>query len=107
MNAEPDNVFSVFVKPVRRLVEERGFQTPTRPQKEAIPKILKGINILLISPTATGKTESAILPIMNMLIQSEARTRHGIKVLYITPLRALNRDLLGRLQWWCNRLDIK
>ena len=107
MNAEPDNVFSVFVKPVRRLVEERGFQTPTRPQKEAIPKILKGINILLISPTATGKTESAILPIMNMLIQSEARIRHGIKVLYITPLRALNRDLLGRLQWWCNRLDIK
>lgn len=106
MEAEPKNIFTQFVKPVRRLVEERGFQTPTEPQKKAIPKILEGKNVLLISPTATGKTETAVLPILNMLIQMPDR-RPGIKVLYVTPLRALNRDLLDRLQWWCNNLDIK
>ena len=105
MEAKVDNVFNMFVKPVRRLVEKRGFQTPTDPQRETIPKILEGKNVLLISPTATGKTESAIFPILNMLIQSP--DRRGIKVLYVTPLRALNRDLLERLQWWCNNLDIK
>ncbi|UCE95545.1 MAG: DEAD/DEAH box helicase [Candidatus Bathyarchaeota archaeon] len=106
MKEKSENVFSQFVKPIRRLVEQRGFQTPTEPQRKTIPKILEGKNVLLISPTATGKTESAILPILNMLIQAPDR-RLGIKVLYITPLRALNRDLLERLQWWCNLLDIK
>jgi ATP-dependent Lhr-like helicase len=100
-----ENVFSVFVKPVRRLLEQRGFQNPTEPQSKTIPKILEGKNVLLISPTATGKTESAMLPLLNQLIQMP--NQPGIKVLYITPLRALNRDLLERLQWWCNNLDIK
>jgi ATP-dependent Lhr-like helicase len=106
LKAESGNVFTQFVKPIRRLVEQKGFQTPTEPQKRVIPKILEGKNVLLISPTATGKTESAMLPILNILIQAPDR-RPGIKVLYVTPLRALNRDLLERLQWWCNNLDIK
>jgi ATP-dependent Lhr-like helicase len=88
------------------LIKQKGFLSPTLPQKKAIPKILDGKNILLIAPTATGKTEAAVLPILNMLIQMPRR-RPGIKVLYVTPLRALNRDILERLQWWCNNLDVK
>jgi ATP-dependent Lhr-like helicase len=106
LDAQIESVFSLFVKPVRRLIEEKGFQIPTEPQTKVIPKILEGKNVLLISPTATGKTESAMLPILNLLIQTPDR-RPGIKVLYVTPLRALNRDMLERLQWWCNNLDIK
>jgi ATP-dependent Lhr-like helicase len=106
LEVESESIFSQFVKPIRRLIVQKGFQTLTEPQIETIPKILEGKNVLLISPTATGKTESAILPILNLLIQMPDR-RPGIKVLYVTPLRALNRDLLGRLQWWCNNLDIK
>jgi ATP-dependent Lhr-like helicase len=100
------NAFDLLVKPVRRLVEQREFSTPTEPQEKTIPKILEGKNVLLISPTATGKTEAAFLPILSMLLQGQQGTP-GIKVLYITPLRALNRDMLERLEWWCNNLDIK
>ena len=99
------NAFDLLVKPVRRLVEQRGFSKPTEPQEKTIPKILEGKNVLLISPTATGKTEAAFLPVLSMLLQESAAP--GIKVLYITPLRALNRDMLERLEWWCNNLDIK
>jgi ATP-dependent Lhr-like helicase len=100
-----ESVFEMLVKPVRRLVEQKGFPKPTEPQEKTIPKILEGKNVLLISPTATGKTEAAFLPVISMLLQ--AQQTPGIKVLYITPLRALNRDLLERLEWWCNNLDIK
>lgn len=105
MQATSENAFEMLVKPVRRLIEQRGFSKPTEPQEKVIPKILEGKNVLLISPTATGKTEAAFLPILSLLLQQPKTP--GIKVLYITPLRALNRDMLERLQWWCNNLDIK
>ncbi len=106
MKEPAKTVFDLLVKPVRRLVEQRGFPKPTEPQEKTIPLILQGKNVLLISPTATGKTEAAFLPVLSMLLQREQGTP-GIKVLYITPLRALNRDILERLEWWCNNLDIK
>ena len=101
-----NSVFSLLAKPLRKAIEEKGFQTPTEPQKKAIPLILKGENVLLIAPTATGKTEAAILPILNMFITSPEKQKPGIKILYVTPLRALNRDLMERLEWWCKKLDV-
>ncbi|PMB74261.1 hypothetical protein C0199_00500, partial [Candidatus Bathyarchaeota archaeon] len=105
MKESPKNAFDLLVKPIRRLIEQRGFSKPTEPQEKTIPLILEGKNALLISPTATGKTEAAFLPVLSMLLQEPQAP--GIKVLYITPLRALNRDMLERLEWWCNNLDIK
>ncbi len=106
LKESPKNAFDLLVKPVRRLIEQKEFSKPTEPQEKVIPLILEGKNVLLISPTATGKTEAAFLPVLSMLLQGQQGTP-GIKVLYITPLRALNRDMLERLEWWCNKLDIK
>jgi len=106
MQSKNPTAFDQLVKPIRRMIEQRGFSSPTEPQEKTIPKILEGKNVLLISPTATGKTEAAVLPVLNMLITTAEHPR-GIKILYITPLRALNRDLLERLEWWCNNLDVK
>jgi ATP-dependent Lhr-like helicase len=101
-----EEAFSMLAKPIRDAVREKGFFEPTEPQRNAIPLILKGKNLLLIAPTASGKTESAVLPILSLHI-SDREEPSGIKILYITPLRALNRDLLGRLEWWCSRVDVK
>ncbi|NLE06103.1 MAG: DEAD/DEAH box helicase, partial [Crenarchaeota archaeon] len=105
MQNSSENVFNLLVKPVCRLIEKKGFSVPTEPQHKAIPIILEGKNVLLISPTATGKTEAAFLPILSMLLKMPKT--HGIKALYITPLRALNRNMMDRLEWWCNNLDIR
>ncbi len=98
--------FDLLARPIRRLLEEIGFKEPTEPQEKAIPTILSGKNVLLIAPTGTGKTEAAVLPVLHMYL-SKPRNDVGIKILYITPLRALNRDMLRRLLWWCQRLDVR
>ena len=103
---ETMNVFDLLAKPLRRLLDQRGFSEPTLPQAEAIPKILEGKNVLLIAPTGTGKTEAAFLPVLHQLLLSGTR-EPGIKVIYVTPLRALNRDMLERLEWWCRALDVR
>lgn len=76
------------------------------PQQAALPKLLEGKNVLLISPAGTGKTEAAFLPALHLILTSPAR-EPGIKIIYITPLRALNRDLLDRLGRWCRELDLR
>ncbi|MEM2989238.1 MAG: DEAD/DEAH box helicase [Candidatus Bathyarchaeia archaeon] len=105
MGSTDFGAFSLLSEPLREAVRDFGFSSPTRAQEEAIPLIMRGENVLLISPTASGKTEASILPVLNGLINE--RPGPGIKVLYITPLRALNRDLLDRLEWWCNRLGLR
>ncbi len=100
------SVFDLLAKPLADAVKERGFEKPTEAQEKAIPPILEGKNVLLISPTASGKTESAILPILTRLV-AEPEKAPGIKILYITPLRALNRDLLDRIAWWAGQVGFK
>ncbi len=100
-------IFSSFSTPIQKAIQEKGFSSPTEPQIKAIPSIMEGKNVLLIAPTATGKTEAALLPVLDALIKTERKGGTGIKVLYLTPLKALNRDMLERLQWWCKRLDLR
>ena len=100
----PTSVFSLLAKPVREALTHLGFAEPTAPQVEAIPIILKEENVLLIAPNGSGKTEAVLLPVFSNLIQKPER--RGVSILYITPLRALNRDMIKRLSYWADSLGI-
>jgi len=76
-------------------------------QELAIPVILKGRNSLIIAPTGMGKTLAAVLPVFDRLLKLKGEQEvRGISVLYITPLRALNRDIYRRLVELGVALDI-
>src|SRR5438094_10444870 len=95
--------FALLSSPLKGLLEETGISKPTPPQIEAIPLIAQGDNnVLILAHTGSGKTEAALLPLIDRMIRNP--DRQGISLIYITPLRALNRDLLKRLQTWSNKL---
>ncbi|GAB3035157.1 DEAD/DEAH box helicase [Natronobiforma cellulositropha] len=89
--------FSHLGPSVREALSARGFSTPTPPQRLAIAPLTAGEDTLVIAPTGSGKTETAMLPVFDALVDDPP---DGFGALYVTPLRALNRDMRERLEWW-------
>ena len=85
--------------PTENFLEEKfrsfGFEQLTNIQKKAIPVIYQKKNSLIIAPTGSGKTECSVIPIFSHV--KKMKEQGKIKVLYITPLRALNRDVFRRI----------
>lgn len=63
-------------------------------QRQAIEPVRQGDDCLLLAPTAGGKTEAAVFPLLSEMTESEWR---GLSVIYVTPLRALLNNLHPRL----------
>ncbi len=68
----------------------------TEVQARAVPAILAGWDVLMVSATATGKTEAAIAPLLERYLES-APEPDTLRILYLCPTRALVRDLFARL----------
>jgi ATP-dependent Lhr-like helicase len=69
-------------------------------QAEAVKPILSGHDALVLAPTAGGKTEAAIFPLLTRMASEDWQ---GVSVLYVCPLRALLNNLQPRIhdyaQW--------
>jgi len=104
-----DQAFTSLQRPLLNHLARSGITRASVIQRLAIPRILEGRNVLLIAPTGTGKTLAAVLPVFDMFLSrrqgGEFKDR-GVKILYITPLRALNRDVYRRVMTLGNELGI-
>src|SRR3989442_9741859 len=76
---------------------DASFETPTRAQELAWPAIGARHNVLLVAPTGSGKTLAAFLALLDRLIR-EPRAEARVRVLYVSPLKALNNDIHRNLE---------
>ena len=73
-----------------RAVAEAGYDTPTPIQREAIPVVLAGRDLMAGAQTGTGKTAAFVLPILQCLHASPAGTdRRAVRALILVPTREL------------------
>src|SRR2546427_12690182 len=79
---------------LRQLLDRSGISKMNEMQTQAIREIQSGSQLLIVAPTGSGKTEAALFPVLEALSASD---REGIRALYVTPLRALNRNLIDRV----------
>jgi len=70
---------------VQQAVRDAGYSTPTPIQREAIPLVLRGRDVIGLAQTGTGKTAAFTLPLVNLLIGGPRRTRAVV----LTPTREL------------------
>ena len=95
--------FNLLSEPIRKYIRDKGWESLRPIQEAAIQRILSTENnYVLISRTASGKTEAAFLPILSRIDFRE----EGVKVLYISPLIALINDQFRRVEELCEYLDI-
>lgn len=92
------------------------FGEPTDVQKQAWPLITAGRHTLITAPTGSGKTLAALMPLINRVLldkissvldgsnrmnalqgEQSSATPSGVRILYVTPLKALNNDIRQHL----------
>ncbi|PWW00762.1 Lhr family ATP dependent helicase [Paenibacillus cellulosilyticus] len=84
------------------------FGQPTDVQTRAWASIQAGRHTLIAAPTGSGKTLAAMLPCLNNVVTTKIQTakpRAGVKVLYLSPLKALNNDVHYNLVSFIEAID--
>jgi len=89
--------------PFHRVLAEwfsAAFGQPTMVQRQAWPLIAEGRHVLISAPTGSGKTLAALLVPVDRVIRAKLAGRpgeKGVRILYVTPLKALNNDIRKHL----------
>src|SRR6516164_3994184 len=90
------DVLDLFLPPVREWFRAT-LGDPTAAQRQGWPAIAAGQHTLILAPTGSGKTLAAFLACLDGLWRQEPLPR-GVRVLYVSPLKALNNDIHRNLQ---------
>jgi ATP-dependent helicase Lhr and Lhr-like helicase len=86
---------------VHHIVNTLGWASLRALQQEAAGPVLDGSDALLLAPTAGGKTEAVMFPLLTAM---DSQRWSGLSVIYVCPLKALLNNLLPRLSGYASWL---
>lgn len=94
---------------ILRAVEETGYTTPTQIQKEAIPVILRGSDVMGLAQTGTGKTAAFTLPMLQILTKTTPvnPVKRLVRGLILTPTRELAAQIVDNVRIYSKYLTIR
>jgi len=93
------SVFSNLHESLQQVLAQRMDWTELREvQERTFPAVAAGNDVLVIAPTAGGKSEAALIPVIDDILKNG---RMGVSCLYISPLKALINDQEDRFREFC------
>src|SRR5574338_486320 len=90
---------------ITRVLEEKGIEQFYKFQEEAIMEIMRGNNVIITAPTASGKTESFVVPIIQKILD-EKNSKGRILALFVYPTKSLSKDQLPKIKEIADKLGI-
>ncbi|MGC1425188.1 MAG: DEAD/DEAH box helicase [Nitrosotalea sp.] len=87
-------------------LESKGIERFYKFQEEAIHHIVSGDNVVITAPTASGKTEAFVVPIIERIGNSKNLTP-AIQAIFVYPTKSLSRDQYPKIKEIADNLDIK
>jgi len=91
---------------ILRAVSEKGYSSPTPIQKQAIPSVIEGKDLMGGAQTGTGKTAGFTLPLLQRLM-TQKRGGRGVRALVLTPTRELAAQVSESVETYGKYLPLK
>jgi len=94
---------------ILRAIAEKGYTVPTPIQKQAIPPVLEGKDLMGGAQTGTGKTAGFTLPVLQRLMETDEprKGRRPVRALILTPTRELAAQVHESVQAYGRHLPLK
>jgi len=89
---------------ITKVLEEKGIEQFYKFQEDAILEIMRGNNVIITAPTASGKTEAFVVPILQKILDENSKGR--VLALFVYPTKSLSKDQLPKIKEIADRLGI-